>query len=493
MDVRKQLGKAVTVCRRLRRLETSLRVPRTRRAGLLHLGAAIMERVRLRGAAVFLLDRLCHDRSFLTNPYLRHAYRALGNERLSEGVSREGLSPASRDALAFARNRGRLAGDVESGRVETGTHPVYVTFLMIDKCQAACHMCGGDYRASDTKRRITLDAYRRMLEHLRMPVVDHVTFGGGGEPLLNPDVMPIAEYTAEHFGHVHMRIITNGISLRPEVARRLLRAGVDFDVSVNAATAETWRKVFLLNQFATVARNVRELARLRDETGSPSRIELSIALSRVNVAELPALVELAHQWGADHVLACYVRFYPPSVRYKRFTARDDDLLESQSLYHHQEESDRCLAEAMRLAERYGLGFSSEPGFSAPFATSTFREKPCEYAWQALLVGYGGEVYFCPGGEVLFRHQVEGGLYATGNLLAEDIEAIRNNAFHHRLRRTVSGASDEIPECQVCGNCIKWHGPRARKSHLLEWEGLRGPNGAAIVVPEATLFEKLASR
>lgn len=493
MDVRKELGKAVTVSRRLGRLERSLRDPGTRRAALLHLGAAVMERVRLGGASIALLDRLCRDRSFLTNPYFRHAYRVLGNERLRQGASAARLSPASRDALAFATNRAGLREDVRAGRVKTGTHPVLLTFLMIDKCQAACHMCGGDYRSSNSKRRIALGDYRRMLSHLRMPVVDHVTFGGGGEPLLNTDLAPIAEHTARHFGHVHMRVITNAISLKPELARRLLGAGVDFDVSINAATRATYRKVFLLDQFETVARNVRELVRLRDRGAFPSRIELSIALSRVNVAELPALVELVHRWGADNVLAFYVRFYPASFRAKRFTAREDDLAEGQSLYFHQEESDRFLAEARRLAERCGVGLYAEPAFHAPFTPTTFTEQPCEYAWETLFVGYEGEIYFCPEGEVLFRHQVEGGGYATGNLLHEDIDEIRNNAFHLRLRGTVAGVTDEIPECQVCGNCIKWHGPGARKAHLLEWEGLKGPNGVSIVHPTKSLLEQTTTR
>jgi radical SAM protein with 4Fe4S-binding SPASM domain len=115
----------------------------------------------------------------------------------------------------------------------------------------------------------------------------------GGEPLFRPDLFDIAEYGVE--SGFRMALATNGTLVDERVAAKIADAGFSrVAISLDGARAEThdrFRGVSGSHQLA-----LRGLRNLREEEVS---IQINSTIARHNAAELPGLLDLALELGAD--------------------------------------------------------------------------------------------------------------------------------------------------------------------------------------------------
>lgn len=353
--------------------------------------------------------------------------------------------------------------EIKKGLSLVLTHPKEVTFLMIEKCLSKCIMCGESYYDGNPERRITLEAYKKMLSHLQMDKVLCVAYAGG-EPLLNPDIREIILYTSENFPQVKQKVLTNGMLLNKDMADFLIHHLGVINISLHATRPETHQRITQTDLFDRVRENIKYLAGRKIETGSPCRILLYMAISRINIKEVPGMVEFASKSRCDGVITWYCRFYPEARRFKKYDEIKNRLNESESLYFHQKVSDEYVSLARNLAQKLSLSFYHEPLFNGPF-----KPEPCSLPWFSIFIGPGGEVYPCCGNEMLFEKKILKGYYPSGNLVTQRIEDIWNNEFYQKIRKSCrSEKKKEIPECGYCGYGIRWDGPTVKKAHIMEW-------------------------
>lgn len=367
------------------------------------------------------------------------------------------------DYMLFRRlpNAASMIGSAIKRSEPIFAHPREINFLMIEKCISKCIMCGGKYYNGDPERRITLGSYKKILAHLRMEKVDYITYGGLGEPLLNPDIKKIILYTSEKFPHVKKKIITNGILLEKDMVNFLVKYISVFNISIHAIKKDTHRRITQTEYFDRIVENIKYLSKKRER--KKCRIFLFMAISRINISEVPGMVNFAYENGCDGVITWYCRIYPESKRFKPYDRVENRLRETESLYFSQEESDRYIKEAKVMAQKRGISFYHEPLFG-----EKFRPRWCCFPWESIFVGPEGEIYPCAGAEVLFEERIRRGIYQSGNLIHQRIEEIWNNEFYRKLRASCRGREYYVPECRYCGNCIRWEGPLVKKSHILEW-------------------------
>ncbi|WP_298271449.1 glycosyltransferase [Geobacter sp.] len=360
--------------------------------------------------------------------------------------------------------------DVQNGISRILPHTVH--FLLNDKCNAKCVFCGGDYYRSKSGKVITLDKFARMAENLHLEHFRNICLAGAGDPLLDPDFMPIVRYTNERYPNIDITVTTNGIALKPELSAEMMRAKVSLvNISINAATRATYKRLMQVDQFEQVCANAATFVREREKACGQTLFQFSCAISRLNIEELPTLVELAHRLGVRHLNIFYCRFYPKSIRHLNIESNEYLLEDGESLFFHQELSDRKVLEARALAERYGIFMAHEPLFREKGAP-----KKCVWTETELLVGFDGEVYPCGGGEVHFKKKVESGVYRFGNALTQRIEEFWNNDTYRRLRISCRrGAESPIVECRFCANLMQHDDIR---SHLMEWDGFEEERPAA---------------
>jgi len=400
--------------------------------------------------AVFLVAK-----AIIRNPFSASPLRLVLGRLFWSVSGRLGIGKA-----AAVRNEQLIEREIAAGQVRLRSHPSHLTLLMIDKCNSKCVMCGGGYFAHTGGRRLSVEKCERIFDHLRPRLLTTVMFGGAGEPLLNPEFGEIVALTRKRCPSAGLQVITNGIALTENVIEVLVAHRVDALVSVNAATPETYRRIAQVDQFDRIVEN------LRASTGAGLKVTLSLIGMAGNIAELPDMVRLASDVGAQGVLMNYCRFYPESFRFKEFDCPDNRLTERDSLFYRQVESDRYVVDAYRLGAELGVRVETEPLFAAPVS-----DEPCRYPWRVVFAGFDGEVYWCPGGEVLFGAAVESGCHDSGNLLTQDIQAIRNNSLMTRFRASLLEREEALPECACCGNRIKRCGPRDSRSHLLDWSAV----------------------
>lgn len=366
--------------------------------------------------------------------------------------------------VRLRRTHARARKAALNGITELPFGPCSLNLMMADVCNSQCIMCGHDYKACGSGRYLRLEDARRMFDHLDLSQVVDVIYGGGGEPFLNPELADIAAHTHGRDPVIQHTVITNGLSNPPEVVRDLLHNRVHFLVSVNAASQESFQAVAGVDGFERVQASVRRMVELRKKMGCRVAIHVSMILMKRTIRELPAFVRLAADWGVDGVKTLYARIYPPDYRVKN--SAEVRMSEDESLFFHQQDSDRLVREAKETATSLAIAFDHEP----LFADAVSRERECHEPWKSLFVNFNGDAYPCPASEILFMNKINLGRYASGNILKQPVMEFWNNPFWQALRRTNSnqGRQDIVPECGCCGNAICWNGVRARKSHILDW-------------------------
>ncbi|MFH1754163.1 MAG: radical SAM protein [Candidatus Latescibacterota bacterium] len=214
--------------------------------------------------------------------------------------------------IRLKRAKRQIAAAIRSGKTQLDFPPTSLNLMMADVCNSQCIMCGHDYLSCGSSEMLTLERMSTLCDHLDMKRVVDITYGGGGEPFLNPELPDIAEFTRGNYPVVRHMVISNFIAVEEEMLRRMLASGVHFLVSINAATPETFRAISGRDAFASVMESLKLLVRLRRVLHAPVQILISFILMRRNINELLDFVRLAADLGVDGVRLPYMRVYPES-------------------------------------------------------------------------------------------------------------------------------------------------------------------------------------
>lgn len=337
-------------------------------------------------------------------------------------------------------------------------------FLMTDFCNADCIFCNQDFQ---THRQISLDDFDVLLSHIPPAPRGEFVFSGGGEPMLNRDLIPIIRRTNERRPETLVTIKSNGL-LVGKLAEQLADVRVDrLGMSVHGSTKTGNNAVLRArNRYADVFSGLERLNKVLGRDRRAMRKIFYFVASRANIHELPSLVRRAAELQVDEVMVMFSRYYPAEFYASGIAP---DASPDDSLFHHQQLYDDVVRQSRALATELGVHLRHEALFS-----ETFTEVPCFQPWNTIVINWDGAVFPCTGGEVWFRHTVRSGAYDFGNLLRQHLSDLWNNEAYTKIRRTLALGNDEdfVAECRDCHNtgCLK--GPNYERSHILR--SLAGP-------------------
>ena len=154
--------------------------------------------------------------------------------------------------------------------------------------------------------------FDRVIESLRrFTPIPKVFFGGLGEPLVHPKIVQMVT-RAKEIG-ASAELITNGILLSPDLLEELVSIGLDvLWVSIDGAKPESYADVRLGAALPQILDNLNHFRKVLSRRAVPfsgtSETQLGIvfvAMKR-NVADLPAVCELAWQLGAKRFMVTNV-------------------------------------------------------------------------------------------------------------------------------------------------------------------------------------------
>jgi len=308
-----------------------------------------------------------------------------------------------------------------------------------NRCDSKCQTCIRTFQTLEPPADLTLERARTIVE--QFPSLDRVVLHGIGEPLLNPEIFDIVAYVKTRAAVVLFN--SDAIGLTRARATRLIESGLDeYRVSIDAATASTFRTLRGVDRFERVTTNVARLVALQREMSRTSpRVSVWFTVSRANVEELPPFVQLAADLGVGEVYVQRLVFNGLGL------ATEDNALHGR--LHAREQA--LLAEAETLASRHGVAMRAS-GLTTPLASLQHTGgdgRPwagCQRPWTLAYVTANGNVLPCCISPWVARDY--GGLI-LGNAFTERFDEIWDGERYQRFRSDFE--SDRPPDpCRGCG-------------------------------------------
>ena len=332
------------------------------------------------------------------------------------------------------------------------SYPLVYHFLMTSFCNAKCIFCN----QFDDKpaKEITLGEFKIMISHVNVNSAREFYFSGGGEPLLCKDLFDIIRFVNTNFPKIKIKIITNGLLIE-KYAENIAKLDIDQLIISVHGTEDMNNYILQSKNSGNIFSGISALNKYQELCNKKINKYFFIAVSSININEVPKLIKKAADLNVNGVLVEFCRYYSRRISGK---LRIED-----SLFFHKELYNSVIKKAARLAKTLGVYFSSAPSFLKKFS----KERCCA-PWYLVLVDWKGDIYPCTGGEVHFYEKVKSGEYYFGNLLKEDVRTFWLNESYVKLRRhlVTSYKEKNVPECDACHNIICFEGPDLARSHLM---------------------------
>lgn len=193
-------------------------------------------------------------------------------------------------------NRLKLLRDFHLRRTGVSGLPLELVIEVTNQCNLSCIMC--------TRQRMTrpigfmrMELYKKIIDEVA-DYLELVYLHGLGEPLFHPGIFEMVRY-AKSKG-LNVGISTNATLLDKMKSQQLLSSGLDYlIIALDAATAETYRRVRGGENFDQVVGNVKGYLKLKRETENPPFTVLQFVKLKENEREVEDFRRMWKNSGAD--------------------------------------------------------------------------------------------------------------------------------------------------------------------------------------------------
>jgi radical SAM protein with 4Fe4S-binding SPASM domain len=321
--------------------------------------------------------------------------------------------------------------------------------VLTKACNLACTFCK-DYETEGAKN-VTAENLARVASQL-FPTARRLSICSGGEPYLHRELEFILRLAREY--KLYTWVLSNGMLLKEDRMRAIVRDGLitEHGFSVDGIEPPTVEAIRVFAKLPVILDNIRMLQRIiREEGKSKPGLTIRYALMRSNVEELPAAVEYWGREGIGKIDAGYLSLA-------------NELPRDQSLFFHQELTERVFQEARNVAARYPSLQLNLPNLVRDELVKKTNPAPCTRPWDFVMIDPSGHVLPC---YRAFEAVSMGVVYDEDRQLFKDIW---NSDAYQALRRTVNRDGDKHFEyCKVCEFRYGWgdEGPHLGDTTWLE--------------------------
>ncbi|HKN14257.1 MAG TPA: pyrroloquinoline quinone biosynthesis protein PqqE [Candidatus Binatus sp.] len=242
------------------------------------------------------------------------------------------------------------------------------------RCPLRCVYCSNPVNFHRSRSELSTGEWRRVFSEAAELGVMQLHFSGG-EPVLRDDLVELIQDARAH--DLYTNLITGGTLLDEDKLRRLREAGLDhIQLSIQGAARESAETIAAVRSH----RKKLEVARLIGKIGFP--LTLNVVIHRLNIAEVPELIGIALELGANRLELANTQFYAWAAENRR------------ALMPTREQYDRAEGIAREAIVKYRgtleIAFVQNDYLSG-------EPKPCMGGW--------GRSYICinPTGEVMPCH------------------------------------------------------------------------------------------
>mgnify|MGYP001413980397 CR=1 FL=1 len=339
-------------------------------------------------------------------------------------IDSDALDLSNRFASIKLENLARADACSSNGVVEVDALPCKLTLQTTDVCNLSCPHC---QIPRQHKKHHMSAAWLEILADTLFPFLIELHPTNLGEPFAWPHFHRLC-CLMDEFGVV-LDLTTNGTYLSRERVEWISPIAREIKISFDGATAPTFERFRLGASFEDVCGNVRGLVdRLRKVATRNALVTLQMTLMKDNFRELPRLIHLAHELGANRVKAYHMFSFNPETR-------------EQSLMHDLSEYEQdVLPRALEAGLETGIDLQlAEPSGGR---LNDLRHQRCFLPWHESWVDIDGSVLVC---------HSHGGVVA-GSL--NHFDSAWNGPVYKEIRAGLAGG---VPRgmCKGCGmNLVK---------------------------------------
>ena len=167
--------------------------------------------------------------------------------------------------------------------------PLIIVWNFTQQCNLSCAHCYQSASHGKQPDELTLRERLNLVDRAAAAFVPMIAFAGG-EPTLDPDLLPVLRRCREH--GIHTTIASNGTTLTPERVAAYAEAGVQyFELSLDSVDPE--RHDRFRGQAGAWRRTVQALRNIADHPDPNVRAGLAACITQDNFDEVEDLIRLA--------------------------------------------------------------------------------------------------------------------------------------------------------------------------------------------------------
>lgn len=259
--------------------------------------------------------------------------------------------------------------------------PVAVRFKPTNRCDDACFYCVYEHSFSSIhpsmkrKDELPREKVMQILSNLSDFGVGAVTYSGGGEPLLHPDITDFFRKTLE--SKMGLSIITNGHNLQGEKAEILSEADW-VRISIDYCDASMLKKIRRRNEkvFRQTKENLYKFAKIK---GSNCDLEANCVIHEHNYSRLSDIAHFLKEQGIKNVRFAPCWFPNFEGYHKKFKKVVTEQIEK--------------ARQQFADETFNIGSTYNKYF---LNNAKFVERPKKCYWMQIVpvIGADNNVYTC---------------------------------------------------------------------------------------------------
>ena len=144
--------------------------------------------------------------------------------------------------------------------------------------------------------------FKQLIDDASNLKVDHLVFGGAGEPLMHPEILKIFEYASNK--GLQIIVSTNAINLTKKFTDKLIKLNIkELICSLPAASIDTYCEINPLHKgkdtFSKIVKNLTYFASQKIKFNTNTTLSMYHVIHNINYNEIPKMARMDVKIGVD--------------------------------------------------------------------------------------------------------------------------------------------------------------------------------------------------
>lgn len=289
--------------------------------------------------------------------------------------------------------------------------PQTLELFVSQRCNHSCLGCHSKHLFNLKPPFLEFKKFKKKIDELQTVGIKAIEISGGGEPLLNPDLVQFIQYINKK--GMKVGLVTNGIIIFKEMLRKLVNNLAFIRIAFDAACPETYKKIHLVDDYQNLLKNINNLVKTKIRYKSEIVIGLKYLVSNINVDQIIEATRQTKELGVD-----YLQF--KALRNNKYAILD------------LEKANKLIDQAKRLSTKGFHVYGS-------LIRTPIRHK-CYLTPLHPCIDTRGNVYLC----YLYQHRRK--THIIGNLYKDSLRKIWFSKVHKEAIENIVPGECNIYDC-----------------------------------------------